>query len=353
VHAIFVTQLVDPRDPALGFTVGWIRALAARADGVTVIANEVRHTDLGPGIDVVSLGKERGAGKVARGLAFGRAVLLATRRRPAMLLAHMCPDYLTLAAPVAKLRRVPTILWFAHPSVTWHLAVAERLADGIVTSLPGAYPRESPKVRVIGQAIDTAALVFAPRPRYADGPRLLALGRTSPAKGFDRIIRAVARVRSEGLGATLRIVGPSATAAEQLHAEELAALVEELRVQDAVTLAPGVAPAEVSGVISESDILVNAMVEGSGDKVVFEAMALGRPVLVSNPAFMSLIDDLPLELSFLRDDEVSLASAIHRLSATDPADTGATLRTLRERVVSKHSIDHWAEKVFAYAEELR
>jgi glycosyltransferase involved in cell wall biosynthesis len=318
-----------------------------------VIANEVRRTDLGPGVDVISLGKEHGAGKAARGMKLERAVIAATRRRPAMLLAHMCPDYLTLAAPVAKLRGVPTILWFAHPSVTHRLALAERLADGIVTSLSGAYPRESSKVRVIGQAVDTGALAFDPRPPSMDAPRLLALGRTSPAKGFDRIVRSLARVRSEGLKATLRIEGPSTTAEEEVHAAELASIVDELDLRDAVTIGSGVAPAEVPNVIAEADIVINAMIGGSGDKVVFEAMALGRPVLVSNPAFSSLIGDLPLELSFAREDEASLASAIHRLASADATDTDATLRTLRQRVVRAHSIDHWAGAVLAFAEELR
>ena len=353
MHAIFMTQLVDQRDPALGFAVGWIQALAARTDRVTVIANEVRRTDLGPGVEVVSLGKERGAGKAARGMNLERAVIGATGRRPAMLLAHMCPDYLSLAAPVAQLRGVPTILWFAHPSVTYRLAVAERLADGIVTSLPGAYPRESSKVRVIGQAVDTGALAFDPRSPSADAPRLLALGRTSPAKGFDHIVRAVARVRADGLQATLHIVGPSTTDAEQAHAAELASIVDELDLRDAITIGPGVPPAEVPQLIATADILVNAMIGGSGDKVVFEAMALGRPVLVSNPAFSALIGDLPLELSFVREDEGSLASAIHRLAGADPTETDATLRTLRRRVVRGHSVDHWAEAVLAFAEELR
>ena len=49
-----------------------------------------------------------------------------------------------------------------------------------------------------------------------------------------------------------------------------------------VTLEPGVAPHEVDAIVGEADALVNAMVSGSGDKVVFEAMAGGTLPLVAN-----------------------------------------------------------------------
>lgn len=353
MHAIFVTQLIDERDPALGFTCGWIRALAARADGVTVIANEVRTPEIGPAVRVLSLGKERGAGKVARGARFERAVEEATRRRPAMLLAHMCPEYLVYAAPITKARHVPALLWFAHPSITARLAVAERLADGIVTSLPGAYPRTNAKVRVIGQAIDTAALAYSPRAIDPVAPRFIAIGRTSPSKGFDRIIRALARARADGLSSTLHIVGPSTNGAERTHADALRALIADLDLGDAVTLAPGVPPAEVADVIREADVLINAMVAGSGDKVVFEAMALGRPVLVSNPAFAPMFRDLALDLAFDRGNEAELASRMVAVATADPQTLADLTDVLRDRVVEQHSMDRWARAVLDYAEDLR
>jgi hypothetical protein len=136
-HAIFVTQLLDPTDPVLGNVPSLVGALASHADSVTVIANEVRDPRSAPdGVRVVSLGKERGAGRLARGAALQRAVADATRRRPAFLLAHMCPEYLVLTGLIAKARRVPSILWFTHPSQTRALVAAEHLASGVATTLP-------------------------------------------------------------------------------------------------------------------------------------------------------------------------------------------------------------------------
>jgi glycosyltransferase involved in cell wall biosynthesis len=355
-HVVFVTQVVDPLDPALGFVTGWIRALAERVDRVTAVGNEVRGpVDLGPGVEVVSLGKEDGAGRLRRGARLSREVDRAARGSGTVLLAHMCPVYLNLAAPIARLRRVPTMLWFAHPAVTPSLRLAEGLTDAVLTSLPGAYPRPGPKVHVVGQATDTDRLIYDEgwSPPGDGVLRLLALGRTSPSKGFDRIIRAVARVRDEGLDARLRIVGPSTTEGERDHARSLVELVADRGLTDVVRLDPGVPPSEVPSIVLGADVLVNAMVAGSGDKVVFEAAALGRLPLVSNPSFRGLLQDLPLPLMFERDDEAMLASRITMLASAEGDAMNATRRELRCRVVSAHSLRGWAERVLDVAGELR
>ena len=342
-HVVFVTQLLDPRDPALGFASRWIEALAARADGVTVIANET-HGAL-PGVRVVSLGKERGASRLQRALAYERALLDAPRH--AAVFAHMCPSYLVAAAPVAKVRGMHSLLWFAHPSVTPTLRVAERIADVILTSLPGSYPRPGGKVRVIGQAIDTDALAFVPRAIDAAAPHLIAIGRTSPSKGFDTVIRAVASLRAQGLAAELRIVGPSTTGAERRHRIELGKLAADLGVTSAVSLEDGVEPGAVAGVIAEADLLVNAMVAGSGDKVVFEALALGRPAVASNPALSGLLGGAGAKLAFRVGDTEDLAATIANLVRSP--DLTPVLRTLRERVERDHSLGRWADEVMSAA----
>ena len=68
---VFVTQLIDPDDPVLGFVVPQIRVLTERFD-VVVIANEVRRVPSDLSAEVVSLGKEHGAGRLTRGARFAR-----------------------------------------------------------------------------------------------------------------------------------------------------------------------------------------------------------------------------------------------------------------------------------------
>jgi glycosyltransferase involved in cell wall biosynthesis len=98
--------------------------------------------------------------------------------------------------------------------------------------------------------------------------------------------------------------------------------------------------------------VVNATARGSADKVVFEAMASGRPVLYSSPAFEPVTAGSPLPLQFPEGDAAALAERISTLAAASAeslADLGAWLR---ERIERDHSLEHWAHSVVAYAEEL-
>jgi glycosyltransferase involved in cell wall biosynthesis len=351
---VFVTQLIAPQDPALGFVCGSIAALAEEFDRVDVIANEVRCTPaFARNVEVHSLGKEQGAGRAERGLRFERTVaeLLSQRKHDAVF-AHMCPDYLTLAAPVAKARRARTLLWFAHPSNSWRLALAERLADRIVTSLRGSYPRRSRKVRAIGQAIDTHRYALMPPPVRGDGElRLVAIGRMSGAKRYDLALEAVGAARARGVDVTLRIVGPAVNATERAIERDLRGAIEARGLSDAARLEPGVAPSCVPEVLAAADGLLNTTVDGSGDKVVFEAMATGRPVVVANRAMAGLIS-VRRELSPAGGVD-ALANRIAALAAMPRDERAAVGRELRERVVQDHSLEHWACAVAAICQEPR
>ncbi|MFL5738476.1 MAG: glycosyltransferase family 4 protein [Actinomycetota bacterium] len=350
---VFVTQLVDPDDSALGFVTESIAALAAEFDRVDVIANEVRCVPSFPGdVDVHSLGKERGAGRAERGWRFERTLSPLLRRgEHYAVFAHMCPDYLTLAAPIAKARHVRTMLWFAHPSNTRRLVLAERLADRIVTSLPGSYPRRSSKVRVIGQAIDTDRFSFAP-PAVEEGTlRLVAIGRMSDAKRYDLALAAVGAARARGVDVTLRIVGPAINAAERENERELRQAIDTGGLSDAVVMNPAVEPACVPEVLARADALLNTTIDGSGDKVVFEAMATGRPVIVANRAMVDLVSVRP-DLSPAADADV-LADRVATVAAMSSEDRVSVGRRSRERIVADHSLGHWARSVASICEEAR
>ena len=344
MNLLFVTQNFDADHPVLGSVIGSVTALAERFDRVTVIANEVGRVPGDVPAEVISLGREHGASRGARGVQYQRTLADATRSgRADGLLAHMCPVYVNLAAPLLRVREVPSLLWFAHPSVTPSLRIADRLASLVVTSLPGAYPLPGPKVRVIGQAIDLERFPFAPRPR-SDRLLLIAAGRTSPSKGFPTVIRAVAAARRAGVEAHLRIVGPSTTLEEINHRARLQHLMRE-ELGEAGSLEQGVTHADMAAAIAEADVLVNDMVEGSGDKVVFEAAAVGRPVLVSNPAFSELLEDLPIRARFPAGDHRALADRIVAIAAADDQARETTAKELRGRVERDHSVEHWAGAV--------
>lgn len=341
---VFVTQVLDPDDSVLGFVVDWVKALVRRSECVVVVANEVRRVPRDLGAEVISLGKERGARRSSRFVRYQRVLRdLARTMHPDAILAHMCPVYLNAAAPIAVRYGIKKVLWFAHPAVHRQLLLAERAADVILTSFPGAYPRDVQHVLPIGQAIDIDAFQPTPLPYRETNWRALVLGRTSASKRIPTIIEGVEKARRAGIDLHLCIVGSATTPLETDHRRELEGMVERRR--EFVELHQGVSRQLLPALLQQSDILINGMVRGSGDKVVLEAMAAGRPVIVSNPVFASLLADMPANLMFRDNDAADLADQLIQLLSTDVPVLESIGHELRKRVEDAHSLDHWAREV--------
>lgn len=357
---IFVTQLIDPSDPILGFVVPVVRALHRQGAQVVVIANEVRRIDGDPfafespeGIEVVSLLKEKGRGRVRRAIRYQRQLgRLARRTGHPIVLAHMCPIYLGAAAPLLRVTGCSSLLWFTNAADSRKLRWAERVADVVLTALPGSYPRPVAKLRAIGHSIDTDRFAYTDPDTGAAPVRLLAVGRTAPVKNYPTMIEAVATARERNIDVRLRIVGPATTGDERAHRVELRELIADLRLDGAVTIEDPVAPEIVPALLGECTALVNATA-ASADKVVFEAMSCGRPTLVTSLAFDPLIADLPLALRFSQSRPEELTSRLEELTAAVPQVRLEMARTLRRRVEESHSLEHWATEVLEIAQGLQ
>jgi glycosyltransferase involved in cell wall biosynthesis len=334
VRLVFITQQVDPVDPNLGAAVAKIRALAARCDEVTVITNRAIEGAL-PDNCGVRLFSSRA--RIGRGARFEGALTLeltGRRQRPAAVLAHMCPIYAVLAAPLARPLRVRVLLWFTHWRASRLLRAAERVSSVVLTVDPRSFPLHSAKVRAIGHGIDLSGFSCSDRGQR-EPLTLLALGRTSPAKGLVPVIRAVALLPD----VRLVIRGPSLTDEERMHRAELGRLVHSLGLDGRVEIGDAVPHDEVPALLASVDALVNNMRAGATDKVVFEASATCLPVLASNPALDTLLSD---ELRFERDQPESLAARVRWLATSD---RGAIGRRLRAGVEQMHSVEGWADAV--------
>lgn len=336
---IFVTQQVDPAHPALAATVPQLAALAERVDEVVVIADGAVPGALPENARVKSF---RAAAKAGRGVRFAQA--LAPELRPGRataILAHMCPIYAVLAAPLARPLRIPVLLWYAHWNPTRTLRLAERLATRIVTTDRRTFPLASDKVVPVGQAIDVERFTCRER-QPTQRLEAIALGRYSPAKGYRQLIEAVAEVES----ASLRVYGPTLTEEERNHKRELHDFVSKLQLSQRVQLNDAVARERIPELLSETDVLVNNMRGGTSDKVVYEAGASCVPVIASNPVFDDLLAD---EWRFAREDSAALAERLRAFAALDDVERKTIGRELRVRVFARHSVASWADGILAAA----
>jgi glycosyltransferase involved in cell wall biosynthesis len=341
---VFVTQEIDPAHPALAATIPKIAALSRRVDRVAVLSAGQVPGALPENCLVHTFGAST---KAERGLRFTRA--LATelvRARPFAVLAHMCPIYAVLAAPLARPLGVPVLLWYTHWHASPTLKLAGRCSNVILSVDRRSVPLASAEVRAIGHGIDLSEFDCRAHPAQTE-LRLLALGRYSPSKGVDVVLRALRRAVDAGLDVRLVSHGPTLSELEGGHFSELERLVHELRLEERVRLEGAVPRSEVAALLAASDALVNNVRAGAPDKVVYEAAAACLPVIASNPVFDRF---LPEELRFARDDPASLAERLAWFAARTTEERNALGRSLHERVVRSHSVEHWADQVVAVAE---
>jgi glycosyltransferase involved in cell wall biosynthesis len=333
---VFITQQVDPRHPALAATVPKIRALAAHVDEVVVLADGAVEGVLPDNCRVRTFSAPH---KALRGARFEAAL---SRELPGLrggaVVAHMCPIYAVLAAPLVRPLRVPLVLWFTHWRASTLLKAAERASTAVTSVDERSFPLPSSKLRAIGHGIDLDEFPCSP-PREGPGTRLLALGRYSTAKGLDV---AVAAVPLAGDDVELHTFGPALSDEEQAHRAELEHLVSELGLDGRVTIGDAVPRSELPDLFAAHDVLVNNMRAGAPDKVVYEAAAACLPVLASNPIFDELLD---FEQRFTRWDPGALADRIRALAQTTRDERTALGRRLRERVAAGHSVDSWARGI--------
>ena len=333
---VFITQQVDPGHPALAATVPKLRALAEHVDEVVVVADASVDDVLPANCRTRSF---RSGGKAGRGLRFEAALARELRGlRGGAVVAHMCPIYAVLAAPLVRPLGVPLVLWFTHWRASPMLRAAERASTAVTSVDERSFPLPSRKLRAIGHGIDLDEFPCA-SPRAGPGTCLLSLGRYSTAKGLDVVLAAVALAGPE---VRIRIHGPSLSDDERAHRRELEQVSTELGLDGRAVLGDAVPRSELPGLFAEHDALVNNMRSGAPDKVVYEAAAGCLPVLASNPIFDSLLDR---EQRFPRTDPRALADRIQAVGEMSPTARAVVGHRLRERVEAGHSVQSWARGI--------
>ena len=169
---VFVTQHVDPAHPALAATVPKIVALSRLVDEVVVLTDSAAPSVLPENCRVRTFGSRTKAGRGARFEAALARELRGLHGGRSAVVAHMCPIYAVLAAPLVRPLRIPLVLWFTHWKASRLLQAAERVSTAVVSVDRRSFPLESSKLHAIGHGIDLSEFACAPareRGRRASG----------------------------------------------------------------------------------------------------------------------------------------------------------------------------------------
>lgn len=331
---VFVCQAVDAADPVHATTVRWIEVLAGKpgVDRITVLALRVGGHRLPSSVEVRRVGGDGRAATVAR---FLREAVRALHQGTDAYFIHQTGPYSALLSPARLLLRKPIYHWVAHPDVSRLTRFQARWCDTMVfTSSRGAFPLDLPKVRVVGQGVDTEMF------RVIDGVKqseLIAVGRIAPVKRVDQMIRAVARARDlYGREYRLDIYGPEDPGSP--YALRVRSMMVDLRLEGLVRLRGPVAQTDLPGILNSHRACLNFS-SGAIDRSAIEAMACGLPVITTNPLVGAAIPPAVRDLLVAApDDTDSQAAAIHRVLESSDRERAAVGRVLRELAERDHGV---------------
>lgn len=336
---LFLTQTLDADDAVLGFTSRWVEGLSKRVEALRVVALEVGRTEGLP--ENVSWREVGRRGRIGRWLRYRGILKEAFAEGYDTVLAHIVPRYASLAAGEARKAGARLFLWYTHGAVDGRLRKAVAQVEAVFTATEESLRLETPKKIVTGHGVDVAhfdAGGVAPE----EPPRILAVGRISPAKDPLTLLAAVAILRSRGLAVELDLVGAGLLERDDVLRRQVAEQVEVGGLRDFVQMPGAVGYPEVADWYRRAAVVVNASGTGSLDKVVLEAMASERPVLSCNPAAAGVLRGLGAEgeaLVFKAGSAEDLADRLELLlgrPAAERRELGARLRTIVER---EHEVD--------------
>jgi glycosyltransferase involved in cell wall biosynthesis len=270
------------------------------------------------------------------------------RRRPDILHTHLVhADVLGL--PAGALARVPVRISTKHgfnefrsnPLVAHGDRLAGRFAQrqiaistGLARYLEDTQGYEAGTFTIVHYGIEPGP----EPPPLPEGPRLAAVGRLIPIKGFDVLLDAFARARERVPELTLELAGDGALADELRR-----------RAADGVTMLGRMSPV---GPVYERNSVVVVPSRGEGfGMVALEAAERGRAAIVSDVGGLpEIVADGVTGIVVPPGDVDALAAAIVAL-ASDPGRVRALGAAARARALTAFSDERTAEGVEAVYRE--
>lgn len=262
---------------------------------------------------------------------------------------HMAMSWAYKLGPAFRLMQVPTLVWYAHGSVSSELRRAHRAATRIVTSTPEGFRLPSKKVAVIGQGVDSD--LFSLKPQHPERHDLVTVSRITPRKQLDLLIEVMERIRllPQAGRIHLNIIGTTVSSDDQQYELRLRNRIWDTGLQDRISFLGFVPHRYIHHYYDTCFLHINVSKTGSMDKTVLEALSCGCPVLTTNEAFFHFLEDYP-EFVMIDDDSELLANRIlflyERRMSYDPM-------ILRAKIVGEHDVHSYVDKILWNLHELK
>ena len=347
---LLITEKVDRRDPVLGFFHRWVEAFAAACESVTVVCLEAGEYHLPENVRIFSLGKEKRNFQFLKRARYSLRFLKLVwweRHNYNAVFVHMNPVYALLGGIFWRLWRKPIGLWYAHGYVPVSLRLAEKLTDIIFTSTKGGCRLRSRKIRVVGQGIDTEKFkVQSSKFKSENGIfRMVTVGRISPSKDYETLIRACAILKGRGVSFKLTAIGGIGMPEQQSYLDALRREVVKQGLSSEISFVGPMQNDAIAARLEEADLFASASRTGSLDKTLVEAMAMELPVIASNDAFAEILSRHKDMLLYAEGDFRELAAKIEELIELSPQEREKIGKELREIILRGHTVSSLVAKI--------
>ncbi len=367
MRLLIITQKYDINDSNLGVFIDWWDRLAEKMEKIYILALEYRSGSAqieaekrrnflcesaenphksASNIEVISMGKEKGIGFFRKIFGF-YAGLFKTIGKTDAILVHMIPKYVILAAPIALIYRKPVYMWYTGVSANRDLKIAVKFCSKVFTAHEAAMRIDTPKRIIIGHGIDIDKFQI-PNTKYQihDKINILSVGRITPSKGHDCIIRAIANLIQFGYDLKLKIIGGVVQDYHRKYLESLKKLVSDLKINKSVEFSGPVSYDKMPEYLGNAEILINAVPFGGLDKVVLEAMSAGVVPITSNSAFLNVFpEEISKDLVFKAGDFKDLKNKLKNILDKKFYENERLRLELRNIVVKNHNLDYLISRI--------
>jgi len=338
MKVLIVTQKIDADDDLLGFFYGWVEKIAKKFQKVNVICLQGARHYLPENVQVWSLGKETGKSKIKYIYNFYRYIWKMRNEYDAVLV-HMNKEYVILGGPFWLLWGKKIFFWYNHRAGGLMAKMAGWFAHTIFFTSPFSYFAKSSKAKLMPVGIDTKIFIRHPEVEKIT-KSILYLGRISPIKNLDLLIKSLGLLRKKTNDFSLFVVGASGEN-DQNYLASIKQQIVDLKIDKQVFFLGNVPNNKTAAVYNRYQIFVNLTNSGSLDKTIFEAMSCETPVLVSNRYF---VNSLPPECFFKENDAGDLMNKLSYFLNRPHAELAKTGIKLRDYVIKNHDLDKLVEK---------
>jgi len=361
MNLLITTQKVDINDDVLGFMHGWVEEFAKYCEKVIVICLQQGEHKLPKNVKVLSLGKELRIKNYELRITnfFNKAIYIfkfykyiwREKRNYDKVFVHMNPEYIVLGGLFWRMFGKKIVLWYAHGHTPRSLKIAEKLTDIIFTSTKSGCRLKSKKIKVVGQGVDVNKLkaesykVESQEEKF----KIITVGRISPVKDYETLIKAVELLCSNKLFFRLQvdIIGGAGLPDQKKYLNKLKKAVKDKKLDNVVNFVGAVPNKDIARYLKSADIFVNMSHTGSLDKAILEAMACGLPVLTCNEALKDVLSKYKEALMYIKGDYKELAKKIKLLLYAKKKEREKIGRDLRDIVIKEHSLERLIKKIIA------